>query len=589
MLPIHYLPFSVILAITSASLTGCATSRQIAIDYPKTESSAFQPLPGFEFIDGDDYYVQLLSEFEFKGDNVLKAGCNERGPSYENGDVSAALVYSIRNETLKFKREAAGFLYQGTTGKCNFRFDAKKAYLTPWVRLDLGQNTTVDYNFISSANSDVNVSGLVDDINTASNLLALTGVGTGVAVMGKLATGWAQSNPESLPKIQSNVKQSSESHTLPVAAVFNSKNGSLKETRFPVYEVLEGGFSLGPETKPLGDLKVYPQISASLLLRTTPNGLPDARDLTLQELWHAKIKTGSGEINLQQLIEQTDHEAQPNIQPNWNNYAEVESNCRKLKLVLKELGFNKFDRNAVLYYFLDRSTDWQNYNITALRASAGDIRPKVLENYRAKNFGGCLASQDYNTMKAMGLAANTLDDWSQMLASTQKKEQALSPILSFGRQLASAIKNPNLAEMQYQIFPLLNSKGGPGTVLLQNHLGDFGLEKMLNIAPITGEGVVVNAAQIAQVFSGLSIDQLSCARPAPGQMQALNNVGILLFTTKEGSPRTTGGALEFEFADGKIMRLAFQHPSFRDFEQDIIDHPDIGGCRIDQSFVDKLH
>lgn len=589
MLPIRYIPFSVVLAIT-ASLAGCASSRQIAIDYPKTEASALQPLPGFEFIDGDDYYVQLLSEFEFKGDNVLKTGCSEHGPSYESGGVSAALVYSIRNDTLKFKREAAGFLYQATTGKCNFRFDAKKAHLTPWIRLDLGQNTAVDYNFISSANSDVNVSGLVDDINTASNLLALTGVGTGVAVMGKLATGWAQSNPETLPKIQSTIKQSSESHTLPVAAVFTGKTGSLKETRFPVYEVLEGGLSFGPETKPLGDLKVYPQISASLLLKTAANGLPDARDLTLQELWHAKIKTAGGEINLQQLIEQSDHEAQPNIQPNWNSYAEVESNCRKLKLVLKELGFNKFDRNAVLYYFLNNSSDWQNYNITALRTSAGDLRPKVLENYRTKNFSGCLASEDYSTMKAMGLAVNTLDDWTQMLTSTQKKEQALSPILSIGRQFASAIKNPNLAEMQYQIFPLLNAaKGGAGTVLLQNHLGDFGLEKMLNIAPITGEGIIINAAQIAQVFSGLMIDRLSCARPAPGQAQTLTNTGILLFITREGSPRAKGGALEFEFAEGKITRLAFQHPSFRDFEQDIIDHPDIGGCRIDQSFIDKLH
>lgn len=589
MLPVRYTPFSVILVI-AVSLSGCAVSRQIAIDYPNTQTSAFQPLPGFEFIDGDDYYVQLLSEFEFKGDNVLKTGCNEHGPTYENGDLSAALIYNIRNETLKFKREAAGFVYQGTTGKCNFHIDAKKAYLTPWIRLDLGQNTAADYNFISSANSDVNVAGLVDDINTASNLLALTGVGTGIAVMGKLATSWAQNNPQTLPKTQPTAKQSSESHSLPVAAVFSNKAGSLKETRFTVYEVLEGGLSFGPETKPLGELKVYPQISASLLLKTAPTGLPDARDLSLQELWRAKIKTAGDEINLQQLIEQSDHDAQPNIQPNWNNYAEVENNCRKLKLVLKELGFNKFDRNAVLYYFLDNSRDWRNYNINTQHASADDIRPKSLENNRAKNFGSCLASDDYQVMKTMGLAVNTPNDWTQILASTQKKEQALSPILSLGRQLAAAINNLNLAEMRYQLFPLLNSAtGGAGTVLLQNHLGEFGLEKLLNIAAISGEGVVANADQIAQIFSALGVEQLSCARPAPGQSHAISNIGLLLFTTKEDSPRAKGGALEFEFAKGKITRLAFQHPSYRDFEQDILDHPDIGGCRIDPKFVAKLH
>jgi hypothetical protein len=28
--------------------------------------------------------------------------------------------------------------------------------------------------------------------------------------------------------------------------------------------------------------------------------------------------------------------------------------CRKLKLVMKDLGVNKFDRNAVIYYFQPR-------------------------------------------------------------------------------------------------------------------------------------------------------------------------------------------------------------------------------------------
>jgi hypothetical protein len=244
----------------------------------------------------------------------------------------------------------------------------------------------------------------------------------------------------------------------------------------------------------------------------------------------------------------------------------------------------------VLYYFLANSGDWKNYNIAAQRAAADDIRPKTLEKYRAGDFSGCLAADDYNVMKAMGLTVNTQYDWTQIGASTQKKEQVLSPIQSFGRQLAAAIKNPNLSEMQRQLFPLLKSaNGGEGTVLLQNHLGDFGLEKMLNIAPISGEGVVVSAEQSAQVFSALGIDQLSCARPVPDQGQAITSAGILLFATKEGSPRAKGGALEFEFAAGKITRVAFQHPSYRDFEQDILDHPEVGGCRIESGFIDKLH
>jgi hypothetical protein len=173
------------------------------------------------------------------------------------------------------------------------------------------------------------------------------------------------------------------------------------------------------------------------------------------------------------------------------------------------------------------------------------------------------------------------------------------------------------------MFPLLaTAKNGDGTVLLQNHLGDFGLEKLLVTPPveaapapapastaippaatvvaapapvvptivIPGEGVVISAHQLVQVFSGLSINELSCARIVPDhQGKPASNAGILLFTTKEGSPRAKGGAMEFEFSGGKINRIAFQLPTYRDFEQDVLDHPEVGGCRIDPSFLSKLH
>jgi len=170
------------------------------------------------------------------------------------------------------------------------------------------------------------------------------------------------------------------------------------------------------------------------------------------------------------------------------------------------------------------------------------------------------------------------------------------------------------------MFPLLvTAKKGDGTVLLQNHLGDFGLEKLLapaSVEPVSspvpattaipatevestptpspvaipGEGVIVSARQLVQVFSGLSFNELSCARIVPDQQGKLAaNVGILLFTTKEGSPRAKGGAMEFEFSGGKINRIAFQLPTYRDFEQDVLDHPEVGGCRIESSFLSKLH
>ncbi|MEI8210037.1 MAG: hypothetical protein WCG16_12580, partial [Methylococcales bacterium] len=72
----------VVSLIASCMLAGCTSTRQIAIDYPSSQNNndpqsvqstqlhQFQSLPGFEVIDGDDYYVRLISEFNFKGDNV---------------------------------------------------------------------------------------------------------------------------------------------------------------------------------------------------------------------------------------------------------------------------------------------------------------------------------------------------------------------------------------------------------------------------------------------------------------------------------------------------------------------------------------
>jgi hypothetical protein len=598
-------------------LAGCTSTRQIAIDYPtaqaagdaqsaqSTKARSFAPLPNFQVIDGDDYYVHLVSEFEFKGDNALKSGCKEMTPSYTKNDLSSALVFNVRNTQLKFNNEAAGFLYQAGSGKCNFKFDAKKLNLTPWMRLDSGKDTTVDYSFYSSANSDVDVAGLAGDMSTASNLLAFTGVGMGVSLLGQVASQWVGSTPPATKPVSTTGKHSSESHTLPAIITFSGSTGTLNETLFKVYAVAEGGINiLSSDTKPLGELKVYPEITASLLLKTSADGTPDARDLSFEEIGYLPIKSATGDMKLLQLIEQSAHLSKPNLKPDWNNYAEVETECRKLKSVMKDLGFNKFDRNAVIYYFLANSNDWKNYNVNQQQSNA--INTKAAQNYRDKNFGNCLVDSDYIVMKAMGLPVNATADWQQIGESSQKKEQRFVPLKSIERQLASVLKNPSKTEMEGQIFPLLSTaKNGDGTVLLQNHLGDFGLEKLLNPATaptetapapvpvmsnLSGEGLMVNAHQLVQVFSGLSINELSCARLIPDQQgKQVNNIGILLFTTQDGSPRAKGGTMEFEFSDGKINRIAFQLPSQRDVEQDLLDHPEAGGCRIDPDFLKKLH
>jgi hypothetical protein len=588
----HVLAMNIAL-LASGLLQGCATTRQIAVDYPKTESVPLKPLKGESGVGGDDYYVQLVSEFEFKGDSALKGGCSDVGAQYENGDLSAALVFSIHNDPLKLKREASGFLYQATTGKCNFKLETKKAYLTPWLRLDAAKDTLIDYNFLTSNSHDANLSQLVSDVNAASGLLALTGVGTGVAIMGKLAGSWVENNPQVLAnKTPPSAKISSETHSLPAHVVLGGDGGSLNHNRLGVFEVMDGGVKAwASETKLLGELHVYPEITPSLLLKLGGDGAPDAHDLSLDELLKVPMHSANGEVQLKELIDQAVQGEKINLQPDWQDYVDVETQCRRLKLVMKDLGFNKFDRNAVLYYFLSKSSpDWKNFNISPQRAMTDELRPKLLEQYRGKDFSGCLSKEDYSAMKNMKLAVNTDQDWELLTSSRQKKEGVITPIQSAARQFLSALNNPDKDQMARQLYPLLNTeKGGNGTVLLQNHLSNFGLETLLQVPSFADEGLVVNASQLAGMFTGLNVESYSCARPAQEQGQPLGNIGILLFATKPGSPREKGGALEFELAQGKIARLTFQHPSFRDFEQNLADYPDLGGCRIETDFLNKLH
>ncbi|OAI18439.1 hypothetical protein A1359_04945 [Methylomonas lenta] len=573
----------------SGILSGCATSRQIAVDYPKTETSELPPLKGQTTVTADDYYVQIVSEFEFKGDNALKGGCSDVGAAYETGDMSAALLFNIHNEPLKFKREASGFLYQATTGKCNFKLETKKAYLTPWLRLDSAKDTLIEYSFLTSNSHESNLSEVVSDINAASNLMALTGVGTGIAVMGKLAGSWVEATAAqpAVNKPKPAAKYSSETHNLSASVVLNNGGGSLSQSRLAVYEVVEAGMKVwASETKLLGEMRVYPELKSSLLLKASVEGVPDAHDLSLEELLRLPMQTPAGEIPLKQMIEQASQAEKTNLNP----YDDMQNQCRRLKLVMKDLGFNKFDRNAVLFYFLSKSTDWNNFNITSEKAMADAIRPRVLEQYRSKDFSACLASEDYSVMKSMQLSVNTPQDWDNLTNNRQKKEEVISSVQSAGRQLLSALNHLDKDEMARQLYPLLlNEKSGNGSVLLQNHLGNFGLENMLQMPTIADEGVVITAAQLANVMIGLDVQAYSCARPAQNQAQPLPNIGILLFATQPGSPREKGGALEFELTQGKISRLAFQNPTFRDFEQNITDYPDLGGCRIEADFLNKLH
>ncbi|MCX7085385.1 MAG: hypothetical protein NTY69_07570 [Methylococcales bacterium] len=619
--------------VATSVLVACAPTRQIALDYPSKQKDAkemgpsslshqFEPISGFKLIDGDDYYIRFISEFDFKGESVLKDGCSEMSPNYENGDLTSSLIFNIRNDALKFKNETTGFLYQATTGKCNYKFEAKKTVLTPWMRLDSGIETLIDYSFVTSANSEVNMNGVAGDVTAASNLLALTGVGVGVAAVGQIAGQWAKNSAASRPASKSSVKQSSESHSLATLVDYSAKKGVLNQVKFQVYSVAEGGLNvLGAESQNLGDLKVYPEITPSLLLKTTVDGVPDARNLSLEEIGYLPSKSTVGEVKLAELIEDSKNTNKPNLKPDWNSYADVEVNCRTIKLMLKDLGFNKFDRNAFLFYFLKNSPDWLNYNKTIQQLQIEETPTKTVDIYKSKSFGSCLLPEDYDVMKSMGLQINLPEDWQKIQESGHKKDQILIPLKSIERQFSSVLTNPNKVEVEQQLYPLIHTDSkGDGTVLLQNYLGEFGLDKMLleprapevvvdgsknlgstdsvssiNTAivepiKIPGEGLVITAHQLANVISVMAFSEFSCARfLTDHQGQTIFNDGILLFTTRLGSPRSKGGAIEFEFSSGKINRIAFQLSTYKDFEQDVLSHPAMGGCAIKPEFINQLH
>lgn len=575
----------------SLALSGCASNRQIAVDYPKAETTAIRSLTGQNLVSADDYYVQLLSEFDFKADNALKSGCTDYGSHYENIDLSAALIFSIRNDGLKFKRESNGFLYQAGSGKCNFKLETRKQILTPWLRLDTAKDTVVDYNFLTSHSSESNLNQVFNDVNAASNLLALTGVGTGVAVLGKTASTWAQQNTQLNSKPAASAQHSSETHTLPSSVNPDNNRPHLSENRLGVYEVINGGMQFwSSQTRLLGEMRVFPLLSSSVLLKPDQDGIPDAHDLSLDELWRIPMQANDSDNRLQQVVSHSGQAIGLNLNPDWQNYAEVENQCRKLKIALKDLGFNRFDRNAVLYYFLQQAPDWKNFNITAQRAMTDSIRPKQLEEFQRKDFAGCLAAEDYQAMKAMHLPVNSQQDWEKLNSNRQKKEDSFAAVLATGRQLLAALKNSDQDEMMRQLYPLLtHDQQSASITYLQNNLGHFTLEPLLGIQALGSEGTVVNASQLANLFSHLGVESYSCVRPVVEQGKPSGSMGIILFTTLPGSPREKGGALEFEVAQGKIHRLSFQHPSFRDFEQSLTELPDLGGCHIDSELLNRLH
>lgn len=577
-------------------LSGCAANRQLSLGRPVGAATPLPLLAGTGSVDGDDYYVQFVSEFAYPED-AGKENCRDFGGSYAKGGSTSLLVFQVRNEARRFSRETPALAFESTAGRCSLSLDAKKVYLTPWMRLDLGQDARVDYTFASSDNGTLDLARIGKDMNTASNVLAVSGVGTGVALMGKIAANWMLNTgqaPAPSPTGQGQpqpeqVRRRQESRTL-APLVSLGPSATLNPAVFAVYERADNPLNpLSGEPKPVGELTVRAEVKTSLLLRTGAGGLPDARDLSLEELWRSSIQTGQGTVGLREFIAGSEHPELPKLQPDWGNYREVETACRKLKVALKDLGFNRFDRAAVLYYFLDQTPEWKNYNVAAPEVLSGAYPFGRLREFRGKGFGGCLSAEDYETMKAMGLPVNGGRDWAALLLPAQEKEAYFDAIRAVERPLAAALRNPGVSGMEHQLFPLLaDGRGGAGKVLVQDRLGNFGLEQLLGTPAVPGEGVVASAGQVAALFAGLKISDLSCARPAFEQGRPVKNVAILVFTTAEGSPLAKGGALEFEFDGGRIVRLALQSPEFRDFRQDALGHPDLGDCRIDPALLQRL-
>lgn len=588
---------SIILALLAALLlSGCTANRELSLGRPATATAPLPPLPGTGAVDGDDYYVQFVSEF-IHPEDAEGQGCRDFGGSYARGGSASLLVFQVRNEARQFSRNTPALAFESAAGRCAMSLDAKKVYLTPWMRLDMGKDTQIDYTFSTSNSGSLDLARIGNDMNTASNVLALSGVGTGVAIMGKIAAGWMLNTSQ--PQLQSpaagqggpkpeEVRRRQESRTLAPLVSLGPAGATLNPAVFKIYERTENKLNpLSGEPKPVGELAVRADAKATLLLRADAAGLPSARDLSLEELWRSPIQTGQGAIGLQDFIARSEHPELPKLPPDWSNYREVETACRKLKVAMKDLGFNRFDRNAVLYYFLDKTPEWRNYNVSAPDVLSGQYKFGQLREFRAKGFGGCLAAEDYLAMKAMGLPVNATGDWTALMLPAQEKEAYFEAIRSVERQLAAAIRNPSVSETEHQLFPLL-AGGGAGKVLLQDRLGNFGLERLLGTPAIPGEGVVASAGQVAVLFAGLKIAELSCARPAFEQGRPVKNVAILAFATAEGSPLAKGAALEFEFDGGRIIRLAIQSPAFRDFRQEAISHPDLGDCRIDPALLQRL-
>src|SRR5688572_3107699 len=76
-------------------LSGCAATREVSIDYPETEPLKLHALPGTAMVQGDDFYIQLISEFEFARDANRRKRCRDLGVSYKTGEASAALLFQI--------------------------------------------------------------------------------------------------------------------------------------------------------------------------------------------------------------------------------------------------------------------------------------------------------------------------------------------------------------------------------------------------------------------------------------------------------------------------------------------------------------
>jgi len=71
----------------------------------------------------------------------------------------------------------------------------------------------------------------------------------------------------------------------------------------------------------LGELHVYPEITPSLLLKPGGDGIPDAHDLSLDELWRLPMQSANGEVQLRQLIEQAGQTEKPNCNPTGRTMA----------------------------------------------------------------------------------------------------------------------------------------------------------------------------------------------------------------------------------------------------------------------------